>query len=702
MEREFDSDLPIKSQHLVYFRLAFALISLTVGVFVWALAQVELNAVAFFAVGTFVVVYSCAALFLLRTGALKTTQQYHFFNTVLLVMDIAGLSTLVHYSGGVDSDFYFLYLLPILLASHIFARRGIYYVAFGAAACYIGVLLLENAQFIKYLLDPSQTEGLAGAYVKRLWVKVIAHSVILAVMAFVWATFCEHMSKVAQQRATRLRGQLDANNRLVSESKAQASREQLFNLISSAIRSTLELDQILRTTVSQISSALNISRCAILTPSSVPCEPPLIWEALHSGQDHSGHQQTLFSPRFCEFILAHKAKYEEVDGDQVVKTFVFNEPAKDAFFADIKEDVQKLGFESLVVQPIMYGMESKGVLLIGECDVQRAWTASELELIKSVGGQVAIAIEHANLVDQLSRKNRDLLQKNQTLDHANFEMRTMQSHLVHQEKMASLGRMVAGIAHELNNPVNFVHGNLPYLREYFQDLKRVIAMTDQLPKESRDEIDALKKEVRYDFLITDLDNIIADLEEGAERIRGIIRNLRSFSRLDEAELKEASLQEGIESTLKILNQYYGRDKIPVQTDFADIPLITCYPGKLNQVWMNLLSNAAEALSKLEDPTVSIKTALDGDDWVIVSISDNGSGIKDQDQSKIFEPFYTTKPIGQGTGLGLSICHSIIERHGGRIWFETPESGGTTFKVRIPLKAEPVEADEEMEKAVVGE
>ncbi len=701
MEREIDSDLPLKSQHLVYFRLAFALISLTVGVFVWMLAQVELNAVAFFAVGALVVIYSLVGLLLLRSGKLRTLWQYQAFNSILLALDIAGLSALVHYSGGVDSDFYFLYLLPILLASHIFARRGIHYVAFLAASCYIAVLLFENATFMKYLFDPSQADGLAGAYVRRLWVKVMAHSVILAVMAFVWATFCEHMSKVAQQRATRLRGQLDANNRLVSETKAQASREQLFNAISSAIRSTLELDQILRTTVSQISSALNVSRCAILTPANVPCEPPLIWDALHSGQDHHGHQQTFFTPRFCEFILSRKASYEEENDGQLKKTFVFAEPTGDPFFQDIKEDMEKLAFHSLVVQPIMYSAESKGVLIIGECEAQREWSASELELIKSVAGQVAIAIEHANLVDLLSRKNRDLLQKNQNLDSANFEMRTMQSQLIHQEKMASLGRMVAGIAHELNNPVNFVHGNLPYLREYFEDLKRVIATTDDLPPETRKDIDALKLSVKYDFLVKDLDNIIADLEEGAERIRGIIRNLRSFSRLDEAELKEASLQEGLESTLKILNQYYGRDKIPVQTQFADIPLITCYPGKLNQVWMNLLSNAAQAVAKLEAPTVSITTEMDGD-WVIVSISDNGPGIKAQDQSKIFEPFYTTKPIGQGTGLGLSICHSIIERHGGRIWFETPDTGGTTFKVRIPLRAEPVEADEEMEKAVVGE
>src|SRR6185369_2073141 len=133
--------------------------------------------------------------------------------------------------------------------------------------------------------------------------------------------------------------------------------------------------------------------------------------------------------------------------------------------------------------------------------------------------------------------------------------------------------------------------------------------------------------------------------------------------------KEANIQEGIESTIKILNQYYGRDKIQAECRFDEIPPVICYPGKLNQVWMNLLSNAAEAVSGLPAPQVRISAELDGE-WVLVSISDNGPGINPQDQSKIFEPFYTTKPVGQGTGLGLSICHSIIERHGGNIWFET--------------------------------
>jgi signal transduction histidine kinase len=319
-----------------------------------------------------------------------------------------------------------------------------------------------------------------------------------------------------------------------------------------------------------------------------------------------------------------------------------------------------------------------------------------------VAGQVAVAIEHASLVRELSHKNDDLVEKNLNLDCINSELKTMQSQLIHQEKMASLGRLVAGIAHELNNPINFVHGNLPYLKQYVNELKRVVSEIDQLPEADRKPVDELKNQLKYDFLVTDLDNIIADLNEGAERIRHIIKNLKSFSRLDEAELKEASINEGIESTLKILSQYYGRDKIPVNSNLFELrlPDVLCYPGQLNQVWMNLLSNAAQAMSAESEPRLDVKAELEAES-VLIEIHDCGPGIKAEIQSKIFDPFFTTKPVGQGTGLGLSICHSIIERHGGQIWLTSEPGMGTSFFVRVPLVAKRP-SSEKLEEVLVGD
>lgn len=679
-----DLDLLVKSTHLVYFRLAFSLISLIVGAAVTWIAHGEAQHVGVFFIAGCAVAYTSLALLVTKKLDARNHRALQILNAVLVALDIVALSALVHFTRGIESDLYFLYLLPIVLASHTFGRRGIFITALGASCAYIGMLLFENLSFIPFLLG--QNEGLAADYCHRLWARILARGAMLVGVSFIWALFCEHMSQVAQQGAMRLRGQLDANNRLVAETRAQAAREQLINAISSAIRSTLDIDQILTTTVNQLSSALAVSRCAIITPADHINDAPAIWEA--EGSHAQKHKHDLaFGRAFCEFVLDNLSHYIEVSEGQYKKTFVYQDPLSESSFGLIRPEMERLQFRSLIAQPIMYGSDSKGVILIGECERGRDWTYSEIELIKAVAGQVAIAIEHARLVDQLSRKNRDLLQKNLHLDAKNLELRTIQSQLIHQEKMASLGRMVAGIAHELNNPVNFVHGNLPYLREYFEDLKQIAEALDDVAPEQRQFVTDLKKKLKYDFLVTDLDNIIADLAEGAERIRQIIKNLRSFSRLDEAELKEASIQEGIESTIKILNQYYGRDKIRPELTFADIPSVVCYPGKLNQVWMNLLSNAAQAVSDIPDPKVSITTELEGE-WVTVSISDNGAGIKPQDQSKIFEPFYTTKPVGQGTGLGLSICHSIIGRHGGSIWFETAAGQGTTFKVKIPLRAEP--------------
>jgi signal transduction histidine kinase len=687
----FAGELLIKSTHLIYFRMGFALVSLVVSAVVGWLAGTQEQPVGVFYIAGGVVVYTSLALLVVKNGLAQRDGALKIVDGCLLGLDIIALSALVQCTHGVESDLYFLYLLPIVLASHTFGRRGILVTAFSACLAYAVVLGWEGFSLLPFLLGDNTNAGLKAAYSRRLWERIFTHIAMLAGVSFVWALFCEYMSHVAQQGATRLRGQLTANNRLMLETTAQAAREQMMNAIASAIRSTLDIDQILSTTVSQLITAVRASRCAIITPADAIGQPPLIWEASREGEAHEHDHDNGFSRPLCEFMLDNLAHYVDLDDGSMKKTFVYDDPLKEPFFVPVKEELHRLRFRSLLVQPITYAGDSKGVILIGECEREREWADAECELIKAVSAQVSIAIEHARLVDQLSRKNRDLLQKNLNLDSKNLELRTVQSQLIHQEKMASLGRMVAGIAHELNNPINFVHGNLPYLREYFEDLKKIIAEVDRLPDESRAPVDALKQKVKYDFLVTDLDNIIADLAEGADRIRQIIKNLRSFSRLDEAELKEASIQEGIESTIKILNQYYGRDKIQADCKFDEIPPVVCYPGKLNQVWMNLLSNAAEAVHGLEHPVVSLRAQLDGD-WVLVSIMDNGTGIKAQDQSKIFEPFYTTKPVGQGTGLGLSICHSIIERHGGSIWFDTSPKG-TIFKVKIPLKAEPENLDE---------
>jgi signal transduction histidine kinase len=686
------AELFLKTEKLLHFRLAFAATGLVLCVGLSSFGKSDLDFIQLALLTMAVLAYSTAAIVLLERKFIVTRHVMIYLNAILVASDILVVTGMVHETKGLDSDLYVLYLLPILLSSFTFGRRGITASSFFVSVSYVCLLLWENASLLPYIMVKHQTAGLAAAYSQQLWRRILARSALLVSVTFIWGRFCEYMSGLERLSTNRLREQLIANNDLINEMKAQAAREVLINSINSELRSSLDLNKIFETAVDELGKALHASCSAIVCPSAYPSEPPIVCESIIpsslSGVEEDKIDENLFfGPKICEFVLRHKSTYEK--DDAVSKIYLYHNPADSQLFEPIKEELQRLNFGSLIIKPMIYRDESKGVLLIADLDHQRVWTASDLQLVNSVAGQVSVAIEHAELVDQLSRKNADLVSKNLNLDAKNLELRAMQSQLIHQEKMASLGRLVAGIAHELNNPINFVHGNLPYLRNYFDDLKKIIDSLDNLPDQHRNPINELKKSVKYNFLVTDLDNILADLDDGTERIRHIIRNLKSFSRLDEAELKDASIQEGIESSLKILSQYYGRDKIPVKIEFAELPPILCYPGQLNQVWMNLFSNAAQAVESRSEPRVSVRTEIENGK-VLISVSDNGTGINPEVQSKIFEPFYTTKPVGQGTGLGLSICHSIIERHGGQIWCESAPGQGTTFRVRLPIYSHPSE------------
>jgi signal transduction histidine kinase len=277
--------------------------------------------------------------------------------------------------------------------------------------------------------------------------------------------------------------------------------------------------------------------------------------------------------------------------------------------------------------------------------------------------------------------------ENQNIELANSktELERLQAQLVHTEKMASLGQLSAGIAHELNNPAGFVYGNMDILGNYLTDLARLFKAYDQivLPADAALIIDSLKIEINYEKVVGDLSLIISDCREGAQRICEVVKNLRLFSRLDEAELKQIDIHEGIDSTIRLLSRYYSAGRIVLRRDYADLPPVNCFAGQLNQVWMNLLGNAAQAVRDRGE--VSISTRIDGD-WVSIAISDTGTGIPKDQLSRIFDPFFTTKQVGEGTGLGLSISYGIIKRHGGAIKVESEVGVGTTFTVEIPICA----------------
>lgn len=300
-----------------------------------------------------------------------------------------------------------------------------------------------------------------------------------------------------------------------------------------------------------------------------------------------------------------------------------------------------------------------------------------------------------NISERVSTENQ-LKQQTQDLEATLKELQRTQMQLVQNEKMSGLGQLVAGVAHEINNPVNFIYGNLDHANDYIQDLLELLQNYQQYYPQPVDEIQSLATDIDLEFLIEDLPKLLHSMKIGAQRIREIVISLRTFSRMDEAEMKEVNIHEGIDSTLMILEHRLkatpNRCAIEVIKEYGNLPLVECYAGQLNQVFMNILTNAIDALEDLlvgkkttDSLQICICTQLLNSNQVTISISDNGMGIPEEIQQRLFDPFFTTKPIGKGTGMGLSISYQIIcERHGGSLECISHLGVGTKFVITIPL------------------
>ncbi|PHM11305.1 hypothetical protein CK516_03410 [Nostoc sp. 'Peltigera malacea cyanobiont' DB3992] len=314
--------------------------------------------------------------------------------------------------------------------------------------------------------------------------------------------------------------------------------------------------------------------------------------------------------------------------------------------------------------------------------------------------------ERKQAKEALLKSEAQLRQQAEELKVALRELQNTQTHLIQTEKMSSLGQLVAGVAHEINNPVNFIYGNLTPAKEYTQDLLSLLQLYQSHYPEPVLEIQDFAEQIELDFLKLDFPQIINSMKVGADRIREIVLSLRTFSRLDEAEMKAVDIHEGIDSTLMILqNRLKGNDQRPIIEiikEYGKLPLVECYAGQLNQVFMNILSNAIDALEesfiicpilgenarRIEQrtpPHICIRTQLQQPNQVTIRIADNGLGIPEDVKKQLFDPFFTTKPIGQGTGMGLAISYQIItEKHGGSLECISQPGQGAEFVIKIPL------------------
>ncbi|MEA5564210.1 PAS domain S-box protein [Anabaena sp. UHCC 0399] len=314
-----------------------------------------------------------------------------------------------------------------------------------------------------------------------------------------------------------------------------------------------------------------------------------------------------------------------------------------------------------------------------------------LSVVRDISEQQATLRERKQMEARLRQQAQDLEQTLQELKHT-------QSQIVQAEKMSSLGQLVAGVAHEINNPVNFIHGNLSYLEEHTHDLLRIIQVYQQQNLAYNSELQDLYTEIDFEYIQDDLPKILNSMKIGTQRIRQIVLSLRIFSRIDEAEFKEVNIHEGLDSTLMIL-QHRLKDQpehpaIQVIKDYDKLPLVECYAGQLNQVFMNIIANAIDALEELMmkkpeiliTPQIHIHTKIIDKNCVSIRITDNAMGMSEKIQKQIFNPFFTTKPIGKGTGMGMSISYQIItEKHGGKLECYSTIGKGTEFIIEIPVR-----------------
>ncbi|AFZ18673.1 PAS domain S-box [Allocoleopsis franciscana PCC 7113] len=505
--------------------------------------------------------------------------------------------------------------------------------------------------------------------------------------------------------------------------RQQAERERLVSGINQRIRQSLNLDEVLNTAVEEVRQFLACDRTLI-------CRFNLDWSGTIVVES-VGEEWTPASAINIQDTCFQESKAHLYQKGRI-------RAINDIYNTDLSpchiQLLERFQVRANLVVPILQGDKLWGLLIAHQCSKTRDWQDSTIELLRQISVQLSVAIQQAALFKQLAeelaerkaaeaalRRSKQALKTQATeLKKALNDLKQAQLQLIQTEKMSGLGQLVAGVAHEINNPVTFISGNITHAEMYAQDLLELVELyTENYPQ----PVPAIAKQIEvidFDFLKKDFPKLLKSMEIGAYRIRQIVLSLKNFSRVDEAERKLVDIHEGIENTLLILQHRLKPEagNIQLVKEYGNLPFVECYPGQLNQVFMNLLNNAIDALEKSvpvvttehhttqattpsQPKTKIIKISTEVADCspsqtsnsdeigtpqnVIIRIADNGSGIPKDVKKRIFDPFFTTKPVGEGTGLGLSISYQIIvEKHGGQLECLSVPGEGTEFIVQIPL------------------
>lgn len=480
-------------------------------------------------------------------------------------------------------------------------------------------------------------------------------------------------------------------------------REALLFRLASQIRNSLDLDTILGTAVSEIRSLLQIDRCHFLWCWPHPQRPSLT--VTHESRGNP-NLQSMMGDYSIGHVLALINKMRNLEPVRINDMAIASDLDEHA-----DELLHRFGITSQLLLPLKTHAGQLGAIVCSHCRGPRSWLDSEVELLQAVVDQLACAIDQAEHYAQTRATARAAQTQAEQLELTLRELKQAQSQLIQTEKMSSLGQMVAGIAHEINNPVSFITGNLSHTSSYMQDLLDLVHLYQKHYPHPNPEIQEHTEEIDLEFLLEDLPKMISSMQMGADRISQIVLSLRNFSRLDEAEKKPVDIHEGLDNTLLILHHRLkangGRAEIRVIKEYGNLPNVECYACQMNQVFMNILSNAIDALENQKDPRIiticteiasSNSSSLIGhssssidkgqklNDCVVIRIRDNGSGMTTDIKKRLFDPFFTTKPVGKGTGLGMSISYQIVvEKHGGVLDCISEPGHGTEFWIQIPLQ-----------------